>query len=50
MDKRKVKWSEERKERWLASRWGGKGQENNEDSPLAPPRGGEEHITQPHPY
>ena len=26
MDKRKVKWSKERKERWLASRWGGKTQ------------------------
>ena len=33
MDKRKVKWSEERKERWLASRWGGKGQEDNKNSP-----------------
>ena len=26
MDKRKEKWSKERKERWLASRWGGKTQ------------------------
>ena len=26
MDKRKVKWSKERKERWVTSRWGGKTQ------------------------
>ena len=32
MDKRKGKWSKERKERWLASRWGGKVQKNNTNS------------------
>ena len=33
MDKRKVKWSKERKERWLAARWGRKEQEDNKNSP-----------------
>jgi len=33
MDKRKVKWSPERKAKWLASRYPAKSQETKTDSP-----------------